>query len=258
MKKFQLIISLLITSAIVPPTVDAQDTSTVDDGQMEVKEFKRNLESIPFVPKGQWITGISVNYTASTQDNYQFLIVENLNGDTYSFKISPQLLYCFRDNMAAGGRFSYARSMTKLNSADVKLDSETEYNTDNLYRASNNFYTAALFRYYLSMGRSKRFGFFTECQLQLGGGQSKLCNGSGDDLTGTYESNFNLNVGISPGLIMFLNNYSAIEVNVGLLGFNYVNTKSTTDQVYVAHRSSQQALFNINLFSITFGCTFYL
>ena len=59
-------------------------------------------------------------------------------------------------------------------------------------------------------------------------------------------------------MVMFLNNYSAIEVNVGVLGFDYRRTKSTTDRIYVAHRDSKSGNFRINLFSITFGCTFYI
>lgn len=222
------------------------------------QEFRRNLEQISFIPKGQWITGISVNYSQSNQDNYQFLIVEDISGDTYSFKVSPMLLYCFKDNLAAGGKFSFSRNKTEIGSADVIIDSETDYNVDNLYSISNNYYAVGVLRYYISCGNNKRFGFFNELQLQVGGGQSKLCNGSGDDLTGTYETNVNLNVGLAPGFIMFLNNYSAIEVNVGVLGFSYTHTKSTTDRIYVAHRNSQKANFNINLFSITFGMTFYL
>lgn len=222
------------------------------------QEFKRNLEQISFIPKGQWITGISVNYSQSDQDNYQFLIVEDISGDTYSFKVSPMLLYCFKDNLAVGGKISYSRNKTSMNSADVIIDSETDYNIDNLYRISNNYSAVGVLRYYISCGNNKRFGFFNELQLQIGGGQSKLCNGSGDDLTGTYETNTNINIGLAPGFIMFLNNYSAIEVNVGVLGFSYTHTKSKTDQIYVSRRNSQKANFNINLLSITFGMAFYL
>ena len=68
--------------------------------------FKRGLEQHSFIPKGQWITGVSVSYTQSDQNNYQFFIIENLNGDTYSFKVSPMLMYAFKSNMAAGGRFA--------------------------------------------------------------------------------------------------------------------------------------------------------
>lgn len=247
MKRIQLFI---LISAIL---------SAAGYGQLYAQEpFKRNLEQISFIPKGQWITGISVNYSQSSQTDYQFLIVENISGDTYSFKVSPMLMYCFKDNLAAGGRFSFMRNKTELNSADVIIDSETDYNVDHLYSISNNYYAVGAFRYYISCGRNKRFGFFNELQLQIGGGQSKLCNGSGDDLTGTYETNVNLNIGLTPGFVMFLNNYSAIEVNVGVLGFSYTHTKSTTDRVYVAHRNSQKANFNINLFSITFGMAFYL
>ena len=65
--------------------------------------FKRNLESVNFVPKGQWLTGVSVNYSQSNMDNYQFLIVEELEGDIYTFKISPTVMYAFKDNMDSGG-----------------------------------------------------------------------------------------------------------------------------------------------------------
>lgn len=222
------------------------------------EHFKRGLEQYSFIPKGQWITGVSVNYSQSTQDNYQFFIVEGINADTYSFKVSPMLMYCFKDNLAAGGKFSYNRSMMKIDKADLVLDSETDYNIDNLYRIANNYYAMGAFRNYFSFGSNKRFGMFTELQLELGGGESKLTNGSGEDFTGTFERNFSLDLGLAPGMIMFLNNYSAIEVNVGVLGFSYKKTKSVTDQIYIAHRSSQSANFRVNLFSITFGVVFYL
>lgn len=222
------------------------------------EEFKRNLEQVNFVPKGQWITGVSVSYSQSNQDNYQFFILEGLSGDTYNFKVSPMLLFSFKDNLAAGGRFSFERSRYKIDGGDLKLDSETDYNIDHIYSVSNSYYVAGAFRNYISLGRSTRFGFYNEVQLQLGGGQSKLCNGSGDDLTGTYSKNFSVNVELAPGFIMFLNNYSAIEVNVGVLGFTYKHTKSTKDQIYVSNLKTQKANFKIDLFSISFGVAFYL
>lgn len=224
----------------------------------KIEEFRRELEQISFVPKGQWITGVSVSYSQSDQDNYKFLIIEKLNGDTYSFKVSPMVLYAFNDNLALGGRLAYQRQRTRLNSASIKIDSETDYDIENLFSISHTYSATAAFRNYISFGTSTRFGMFNEVQMQFSGGQSKLCNGAGDDLTGTYERSFGIDVGLAPGMIMFLNNYSAIEVNVGVLGFSYSHTKSTTDRVYVANRNMRSANFKINLFSITFGVAFYL
>ncbi len=238
------IIALLLT--VGATGVSAQET------------FKRGIEQISFIPKGQWITGVSVSYSQSNQSNYQFLIIENINGDTYSFKLSPMLMYCFKDNLAAGGRFAYTRSRTRLSSADVVLADDTEYNIDNLYSITQNFSATTAFRNYISLGNNRRFGLFNEVQIELGGGQTKICSGSGNDLTGTYSTNFNLNIGLAPGMVMFLNNYSAIEVNVGVLGFNYRNSKAITDQIHVAHSDSKSANFRINLFSIMFGVAFYL
>lgn len=232
--------------------------TTINPRSEELEEFKREIESVVFVPKGQWIVGLSVSYTQSNQDKYQFLILEGISGNTYSFKISPMVMFAVKSDLALGGRFSYARSLTKVANADIILDSETDYSFDHLYRLSHNYYGAVLMRNYFSIGKSKRFGFFNEISLQMGGGQTKLTTGVGDDLTGTYERNFQLSVGLTPGICIFLSNYSAMEVNVGLLGFSYTDTKAVKDQIYVSHRNSKSANFRINLFSITFGATFYL
>ena len=195
----------------------------------EIPEFKRKIESTVFIPKGQWGAGVSVNYSQSNQSNYQFLIVENLNGDTYSFKVSPLLVYFVRNDMGLGGRFAYSRALTKLEHGDIVIDS-----------------------------KSKRFGLFNEMQLEFGGGQSKLMKGKNEELTGNYARDFHFNIGFAPGMVMFLNNYVAMEVNVGVLGFGLTSTKQIDDRIYESHRKSESANFRINLFSITFGTTFYL
>ena len=160
--------------------------------------------------------------------------------------------------MGAGARFAYTRSLTKLENADVVLDSETQVNMENLYRLAHNYYVTGIYRNYFALNSSKRFGFFSELQLQLGGGQSKLMQGKGTALSGNYERNFNLDVGMAPGLAIFLNNYSAVEVQVGVLGFSFTDTKTITDRIYVARRKSMAANFYLNLFSINFGVSFYL
>lgn len=222
------------------------------------EHFRRGLEQNSFVPKGQWITGITANYSQSNQDSYQFLIVEGISGDTYSFKVSPMACYIFKDNLGVGGRLAYSRSLTNLSNVKVVIDSETDFNVENLYSLSDNYAVMGIFRNYISLGKSKRFGLFNEVQLEFGTGTSKLTNGKGTDSSGSYERSYSVNVGLAPGIVMFLNNYSAIEVNVGVLGFNYTSTTQTTDRIHVSNRDSKSANFKINLFSISIGVAFYL
>lgn len=224
----------------------------------KITDFDRDIETSVFIPKGQWLTGFSFSYTQSNQNNYQFLIFEGISADTYSFKISPMLGYAFRNDMVAGVKFSYTRTLAKLANADIVLDSESDYSLDHLYSLAHNYYGTAFFRNYFPIGSSKRFGFFNEVQLELGGGQSKFTRGVADDLSGAYERNFSLDVGLVPGMVIFLSNWSAMEVNVGVLGFSYRNTHTINDRIYHSRRHSKSANFRINLFSITFGTTFYL
>lgn len=230
---------------------------SIQDSQ-KVKPFERDIESNVFVPKGQWITGLSFSYTQSNQKDYQFLIFEGISADTYTFKVSPMLAYAFANDMAAGLKFSYTRTLAKLANTDLVLDSETDMNIDHIYSLAHNYYATAIFRNYFSLGNSRRFGFFNEIHLELGGGQSKLTRGVGEDLSGAYETNFSLDVGIVPGLMVFLSNWSAMEVNVGVLGFSYRTTHTVNDRIYHSRRHSKSANFRINLFSITFGTTFYI
>lgn len=222
------------------------------------EKFSRNLETVDFVPKGQWITGVSMNYTQSNQDNYQFLVIEVLDGDVYSFKISPTLMYAFKENMAAGVKLGYSRSRSNLDNSKLVIDSETNFSVTDLYSISQDYSVMGAYRYYLSLGHSRRFGMFAEAQLDFGFGQSKLVSGSGDNITGSFQDKFSFNVGVAPGMMMFLNNYSAIEVNVGVLGFSYTNTDQTTDQIYKSNYYTKSANFKINIFSISFGVLFYL
>lgn len=226
--------------------------------RMNAEEFEPDFESVCFVPKGQWITGVSVSYSQSSQNNYQFLVLENVNGDTYSFKVSPMLLFTFKNDMAAGGKFGYNRNLTKLETADIVLDPETNFNVDHLYRLSHSYYGMAVMRNYFSLGKSKRFAIFTETQLEVGGGQSKLMTGLGEELSGNFEESWNIGLGLAPGMSVFLNNFAALEVNIGVLGLEYKHTKTLTDQIYDSHIKARSANFKINLFSISFGVSFYL
>ena len=231
---------------------------TVGSSLSQAQEFKRNIEMKTFIPKGQWIVGSSVSYSQYSNDNYQFLVIENLSGEGYSFKVSPVLCYAFKDNLAAGGRFMYSRNYTKLDNIGLHIDEDLNLDISDLYELKHSYSAMAVLRNYINLGSSKRFALFNEVQLELGGSTSRVLNGKGDNLTGVYQTSFDASIGLSPGMVAFINNYTAVEVSIGVLGFNMSKTRQVTDQIYKSNRSSTSANFNINLFSIGLGIAFYL
>ncbi len=224
----------------------------------QAQEFNRGIVLNTFIPKGQWVTGGSISYSEYSNNNYQFLVIESIDGSGYSFKASPMFCYIIKNNLGLGGRFSYERNLIKLNSSTVTLNDDLKFSLNDLYSLSHSYSGIAIMRNYISLGNSSRFGLFNEVQLNFGGSQSKLVNGKGDELTGTYEQAFNFKIGIAPGLMAFLNDYTAIEINVGVLGFTYSRVNQTTDQVHTGKRTQNIANFKVNIFSLGLGIAFYI
>lgn len=222
------------------------------------QDTQKKLPSKVFVPKGQWIVGSSVSYSEHTENNYDFLVVEKINSDGYSFKLSPMFAYALKDNMALGGRFKYGRTLVRMGETQLNLDDETSFDINNIYQLKHSYSAMAIFRNYIPLGDSKRFAVFSETQLEVGGSQSKVSNGKGEALTGTYSKSTDLGFGVSPGMVAFINNYTAVEVSIGVLGVNLSKTRQVTNQVETGEQSSTSANFKINIFSIGLGIAFYL
>lgn len=222
------------------------------------QEFARKIESRTFVPKGQWIVGSNFSYSEYTDNNYTFLIIEGIDTDGYTFKVSPMLAYAFKDNLAAGGRFFYKRTLSRINSMDINLDEETSVSIGDIYSLSHSYGATALLRNYINLGANRRFALYNELQLSVEQGQSKAISGTGDNLSGTYQTRTEVGIGLSPGLVAFINNYMAVEVGIGVLGLSVNRMKQVTDQVHIAESSTTKANFKINIFSISFGIAFYL
>ena len=108
------------------------------------------------------------------------------------------------------------------------------------------------------MGDSKRFALFNEASITYGYGQSKTEDGKGVDITGTHQIKQNLNFGLAPGLVCFINDFTAVEASVDVLGLDFKWYDQKTNQIEQGKRTSSGANFKINLLSISLGITFYL
>lgn len=249
---------LLPILVIGATSATAQSSQAIADSVVTSPTPSRGLKQHTFVPKGQWIVGGSISYSQQSEDNYQFLVVEGINGIGYSFNASPMFSYMIADNMGLGGRFSYGRSLMKINSADINLSEDLNFAVGDIYSLSHSYTGMVVLRNYISIGNNMRFGLFNETQLQIGGSQSKLASGSGETLTGSYETGFSVGLNLAPGITAFINDFIAVEVNVGLLGFKYTSTHQLTDQVYEGNTHTTSASFQINIFSLGLGLAFYI
>ena len=240
-----------------------QDTTsvvTINDAAhiAKLRRQNRGISNLKteFVPKGQWVFGGSVSYSTHSNKDYNFLIVEDINSNGYQFKVSPLVGYAYSRNSLIGVRFGYSRGLTNVDDASLSI---TSLDNAFFYSLKHAYNVEALWRKYIPLGRNnKRFALFAEVGLAMGGSQSKLASGPTQSISGVYATSFDVSLGVNPGIAAFLTNNMAIEVNVGVLGFNYSSTQQKKNQVVSGNVSSSQMNFKVNIFSIGLGASFYL
>ena len=227
-----------LPSVAMAQEVVKADSTAYNKLDHSVRRQNRGIANIrtEFVPKGQW--------------------VEDIKSNGYQFKISPLVGYAYSKNALVGVRFGYSRGLTELDNASLSI---TSLDNSFFYSLKHSYNVEALWRNYIPLGKgNKRFALFAEVGLALGGSQSKLASGPQQSLSGTYSTSFDISLGVNPGIAAFLTNNMAIEVNIGVLGFSYSNTRQITNQVVSGTTSSSQMNFKINIFSIGLGASFYL
>ena len=253
---------MVVALLLMPCSTMAQSVVTKDgDGASYNHSLRRQNRGISnlkteFVPKGQWVFGGSVSYSTHNNNNYNFLIIEDIQSTGYQFKVTPLVGYAYSRNSLVGVRFGYSRGMTDLDNASLSITSLDNANYSSLKHSYN---VEALWRKYIPLGKdNKRFALFAEVALAMGGSQSKLVAGPSASPSGTYANSFDVSLGVNPGVAAFLTNNMAIEVNIGVFGFNYSNTRQVSNQVVMGGSSSSQMNFKVNIFSIGLGASFYL
>lgn len=243
------------TLAVAVKEVTPSDTTRITLSERRKRRGISDLRT-EFVPKGQWVFGGSISYSTHSNNNYTFLIVEDIQSDGYTFKVSPLVGYAYAKNSLVGVRFGYSRSRTQLDNASLSI---TSLDNSFYYSLKHSYNAEALWRKYIPLGRNnKRFALFAEVSLAMGGSQSKLAAGPQNALSGTYATSFDVALGVNPGIAAFLTNNFAIEVNVGVFGFNYSQTRQVSNQVVSGQTSTSQMNFKVNIFSIGLGAAFYL
>ncbi len=210
-----------------------------------------------FVKKGTWMAGGTANYSIHHNDDFEFLVADNINSVGYRLSVSPAFSYMIKDNLGIGLRMEYSRSMFKLDTAAVNV-AGTAISVKNYHMIKQMFTTKAILRNYIPIGDSKRFAMFNETQLSFGFGQGKVLNGNGQYPQGSYDIITNFGINLCPGLMAFADEHFAVEVSVNMLGLNISHVDQTHNQVYHGSRNSTSLNFRVNVLSVGVGLYYYL
>ncbi len=280
---------IILTALLAAGCVSAANSQVEGSGAGENRgeklsrrqRFDRGLAfdtRTPSLPKGLWVAGIGGAYSQHDNRDYGVFILDAMNSTGNTMTISPMVHYVFANNQSIGLRFRYGRSLFDV--ADASLHLTPELATMLLgedgrikYRYENDSFMGYVsYRYYVGFGSSKRLLFFNEVQAGIGGGSGREDMGettAGDYKRSTHQRSLDFRLGFSPGATIFVTNSMAIELQIGLLGYEFrrltqeASAAATTPaEIDLAPRPGSRTTHNVSarfdLLSIAFGATFYL
>lgn len=299
-KSFMLILLLALVPVAVSAQYNQNPQGTYDGyGQMSYSEmvngktpkpvrynkvrenYQRNLEKrhiqrvdrsdlkATFIPKGIWMCGTTINYREWENENQNLLVLKNLNMEGHSLSVSPYVGYFVGRNLAVGLRYNYSRNYFYLGDLDVNLGEDFNINLEDLYYLEHKHEGSLFMRNYMPLFGSKIFGAFAEVRATYSQANGKNSTGRRDldndinTLDGTYETVRKVQLGVSPGLCIFVTDFAAVETSIGVLGVdykwsNYKNIHPNSTEYEYGKSHSGGANFKFNIFSINIGMTFYL
>ena len=210
----------------------------------------------PFVKKGTWVAGGTASFSQHVNKDYNFLVISGINSTGFNLSVNPKLLYMLKDNTGVGLRFSYDRGMLGLASAGLSL-SDISMNAKDCYQIHHKYSAHAVYRAYIPLAGAKRIAMFAD--LMLGGSlkQGKSFNAGGEFISGCYDQAYSLDLSVDSGIVAFLSERLALELNVGVFGVSYNWADQKQNQVILGSSDFTSAGFMVNLLSLGVGMSYY-
>lgn len=201
--------------------------------------------------QGTRFLGASVSLKSRESENPSDIFQEIASVDQTTYKINAYGGYFIRDLWALGASLNY-NSMEKDSGFSGDGDkSRIEY--------LNRFTSlGVLMRNYLPIDSSGRFSLFVETSLDVGYGKEVIQTTLADDINRKVTHFYICDVGVTPGIMAFIDNGVGIEASVNIMGltsrwgdFDFNDGERTGDS------SSVDLDFTVKLLTLYIGITYY-
>lgn len=215
------------------------------------KRMDRGIIDNLFIQKNTWQLGLSISHYQESNDEYDFLIIEDWDGKAHTFKVSPFFCWYFQNNWSIGGRFTFKDTQFYIDQLEISLEDDMRFELNNVSIENKMYQCAAFVRNYI--GLHPRIGLFNETHLTYGYGKGWLSSGNLKLPERTYQSTHEVQLGIRPGICGFVTNSVMFEFSFEVGGLRYRKISQVTNGEIKGSRSTGLANFKLNLLSLNLG-----
>lgn len=259
---------IVVVSALFLASVSASASISGEYGESAQEKFDRGIgiSTTTFIPKGSVGAGVAFSYNnylvgnGANDSGFSALmsLIGGVHGELLTFGVAPWASYFVMDNLSVGVRFDYDRTSLGLGNASISLGDLANFSISDFHFLKQSYTGAITGRYFVPIANSKRFAMFAELRAIGGYAQSENYKVDGEDKFGTYQDIYKFELGLVPGISVFVTDEVSVELSIGLMGFNYNKTVQTTNQVEQSVMESSGANFKINPLALGLGLSFYI
>ncbi len=196
-------------------------------------------------------TGILMSYTGTQKDNVASTFENVIYSKDNSTSVKIGGGYFILNNFAVGIGLSIG-----FDNTEKEINNTIGTNTVSKLN-SNTFGFTPFVRNYLSLGSKKRFYLFNQTGIIFSKSKGDETSTTGNNTIESTISKNALGISISPGVLIFVDDGFAFEVNIPIGGVNYSKeTKSSTNLPDAVIKQSNVDL-NINILRMNLGFSYY-
>lgn len=248
--KYLLVVFILI---LVLPLKGLAQENQDEDGGRSPYELMSSYYSEQFKPfkKGNVYTGLAFSLSDRSLSNVNQLVQNVVDGQDNSFNIVLKGGYYTGDYAMVGINFEYTQEKFE---GTLFRDPDT-VQSNSISRA---YTITPNVRSSVPLTKNERLSFFTEVGLSLGVGNTLTRNTKNlDEIEKVYSDDFNLRLGISPGITFFAMENFAFEVQLDVLGYELQVRKREINGVEQSRDVRNNVDFNIDILSLKLGLAYY-
>lgn len=168
--------------------------------------------------KGTWLIGGTLSAKTNNLSDVDLLFVDVKDFDQRAFNVRLEGSYFYKENVSVGLGLQFGESKVDLG-ANL-LDNSYEKNI----RTFNRSYGALGFiKNHIPISSNDVFYVTNQTELYYGYDSGPSETYVGDILERQYASQHKIGVSIRPGILVFLTDNFAFDLNMGILGFSHSN-----------------------------------
>jgi len=204
------------------------------------------------ITKGRFYSSLTFSFDARSAENEDQIFRQVVTQNKYNYKIIGNGGYAIKNNMTLGLAAGYGRAREEITFIDENNENVTSKNLQ------QGLSIVPIMRNYIPLGKGQ-LQVLVQTELSVTFGESLQRVFRQEDID-KIEGNFlEIELGISPGLILFFDKHWAFETTVGIAGFSTRIEEETTNE----DKDNQQRIvesgvdLRLNLLQLNLGLAYY-